>query len=430
MQNDQQNSGSLKDRFEGYGAAPSEGLWDRIEDSLDEKKKRRGIIWWWFGGIAAVLVLAFGMYKLGYKDGAEISQNSEVKIETSEDQNELSNKNSVERNEEYQIVAIDTTIENDSSEEIDPESIQKDQNVEMLVVKEEKNESKLEGDELNLQIIETHIENSPLFDREIEKIRLLPPSKIPFVAIDRVEPVFNPEDFVLDPIQKPERLPIYFGFAVTSRRPISYSMAKLEATPTSMTDFASTGLGGNTVTNSGNTQVGALYNAPEPIVESWVSRTVGLNFYAGKYLSKRFAVQTGLDINYWRFTTQYDAQNIQYARTSLFTLGIPAKVKLDLINKERFHLYSAGGLIVEIPVVERIKTSYYNDVFDYENHLNFGLMGALEFDLGAEFRLKEKLFLNVNPGFRWYFMQRIDATHPLARKNNWFCASLGLRWEI
>ena len=42
--------GSLKDRFENFGSAPSAGLWNAIESSLgDEKKKRRGFFWWWFG---------------------------------------------------------------------------------------------------------------------------------------------------------------------------------------------------------------------------------------------------------------------------------------------------------------------------------------------------------------------------------------------
>src|SRR5687768_7733143 len=62
--------GSLGDKFDGFGAAPTDQLWNSIASSLDQKeKKKRGAFWWWFGGIAASVALLFGIYQLGYQAG-------------------------------------------------------------------------------------------------------------------------------------------------------------------------------------------------------------------------------------------------------------------------------------------------------------------------------------------------------------------------
>ena len=70
MQNNK-HSGSLKDTFQDFGAAPSEPIWDNIADALGEKKKRRFIIWWWFGGLAAVLAISYSTYQIGFQKGED-----------------------------------------------------------------------------------------------------------------------------------------------------------------------------------------------------------------------------------------------------------------------------------------------------------------------------------------------------------------------
>ena len=42
--------GGLGERFEGFGAAPSDQLWGNISAQLDEKNGKKRVVWWWFFG--------------------------------------------------------------------------------------------------------------------------------------------------------------------------------------------------------------------------------------------------------------------------------------------------------------------------------------------------------------------------------------------
>lgn len=70
MQNNDQK-GSLKDTFNNFGAAPTDGLWDAISGKLDEKKKRRFVIWWWSSGLAAVLIIGFTAWNWSQPSGMQ-----------------------------------------------------------------------------------------------------------------------------------------------------------------------------------------------------------------------------------------------------------------------------------------------------------------------------------------------------------------------
>ena len=70
MQNNDQK-GSLKDTFNNFGAAPTDGLWDAISGKLDEKKKRRFAFWWWSSGLAAVLIIGFTAWNWSQPSGIQ-----------------------------------------------------------------------------------------------------------------------------------------------------------------------------------------------------------------------------------------------------------------------------------------------------------------------------------------------------------------------
>ncbi|MES2555235.1 MAG: hypothetical protein V4604_03740 [Bacteroidota bacterium] len=79
MQNNDQK-GSLKDTFNEFGAAPTEGLWNAISDKLDDdKKKRRFAIWWWSTGLAAVLVVGFTVWNWNQPTGTNQQGNTHAK---------------------------------------------------------------------------------------------------------------------------------------------------------------------------------------------------------------------------------------------------------------------------------------------------------------------------------------------------------------
>ncbi len=46
----------FKNQWEDFGSKPSQGLWDRIEETLDEKKKRKPLLIWFYYGLSACFI--------------------------------------------------------------------------------------------------------------------------------------------------------------------------------------------------------------------------------------------------------------------------------------------------------------------------------------------------------------------------------------
>ena len=68
--------GSLHNKFNDFGAAPSENVWSGIEKSLDNKKKKRVVVIWWTTGLAAAFLVLFGI-KSFYKTSSTIETNQQ-----------------------------------------------------------------------------------------------------------------------------------------------------------------------------------------------------------------------------------------------------------------------------------------------------------------------------------------------------------------
>ena len=64
MNNDKQNLDNFfKNTFENFEEFPPEIVWGNIEAQLSKKKKRRVIPFWWnLSGVAALLLISFGVY--------------------------------------------------------------------------------------------------------------------------------------------------------------------------------------------------------------------------------------------------------------------------------------------------------------------------------------------------------------------------------
>src|SRR5687768_8086500 len=108
--------GSLRDKFGGFGAAPTDQLWDSIAASLDQKeKKRRGAFWWWFGGLAAVLVLIFSVYQIGYHFGKQ-----EMEAAESTASNQLTEQNQSNQKTD-ELVVSDTPSMPENTDAVEKE---------------------------------------------------------------------------------------------------------------------------------------------------------------------------------------------------------------------------------------------------------------------------------------------------------------------
>lgn len=44
----------LKDRFDAFRSNPTDGLWNRIESTLDQKPQRKPLFWWMYYGLSLI----------------------------------------------------------------------------------------------------------------------------------------------------------------------------------------------------------------------------------------------------------------------------------------------------------------------------------------------------------------------------------------
>lgn len=85
----------LKDRFEEFGSEPTNDLWDRISNTLDEKNRRKPVFIWIFRSLAGIFILGFLALGIFNKESEKISQNTNESYQ----RHSKSDVNSVNANE-------------------------------------------------------------------------------------------------------------------------------------------------------------------------------------------------------------------------------------------------------------------------------------------------------------------------------------------
>ncbi len=426
MQNSQHN-GSLKDKFQDFGAAPSESLWGDIAGVLDKKKKKRVIIWWWFGGIAATILLSFSMYKIGFDKGAKTVQNevnyTEEKIVSDVDEDGVLSDNNTS------FLEIQ---EEGNSNEVDSSSYE---------FNLDKNENQNNGNSikvplvnpteflLTLSTVNNLMLNAPVVYEPAEQDVVI--DMMEYNAINKIPnrkqiDNWDGDNDSLPEIEHKEEYKWNIGFNASAMESMDWGVQYAMIQPTTVADVNNNS---ELVDNSGIATLESFASPALTIVEKWVSPVYSLDFTANKYFSKRFAFSTGGHLSFRQFTTQYDMFDIQYAKTRVFSLGIPVGLKFDMIHRDNFRFYMRGSVLNEVPLIENIKVSNYSS-FSKSTNLTLGYMGSGQFDSGVEWRMANGIFLNMNLSYRRYFVQSMKSEHPLARRNHWLGGSIGLVWEL
>lgn len=74
----------FKNTFENFEEFPPEIVWGNIEAQLSKKKKRRVVPFWWkFSGVAALLLISFGIYNFYFNDSVTQKTNA-IEVVTKE----------------------------------------------------------------------------------------------------------------------------------------------------------------------------------------------------------------------------------------------------------------------------------------------------------------------------------------------------------
>jgi len=151
-------------------------------------------------------------------------------------------------------------------------------------------------------------------------------------------------------------------------------------------------------------------------------RPLTLRFGVGKQLNNRLSFQTGIDLG-WIQT------NSLISKSSIFTIGVPLKLNLSLIERKRGTFYTDFGLVNELPFFERTQTLGIGSYGLNESKFVSGFLGGTEFGLGFNYILNEKFKFDINSGLKYYYYQGVNSTTPFTSQNAFFTLNAGLIWS-
>ncbi len=454
MQNND-TRGSLGSKFENFGAAPTEGLWGSIADSLEGKKKRRVAIWWWLGA-AAVTIAGVGIV-------LTTMSNDEFTAETS-----ISNPTNNEN-----IIQTDPTMLAEDKNTVDFNE-RKDET--LLESNGANNDPNTNSENLETDLNESAPTNGSLTEREVEVekldkeplntfenkgddlVEMNPPKNNDHQDgdVDRKDPVdkediISPE--VLVSADRLNQLPlrkIAFNYGATSLTPIT-----AQKMPKNRWEM------GITINRFNSIRGGAKYQNAEPTVDTSGSeydilesintnynvrttRPIGLKFYAGYQLSRRFRVVSGISAEYtsYRYTKSFEDAGINSVAPSavvaiipakLTSVGIPIGLEFDFIKRRRFQMGTGVSLLNEFPFLQTYRPDYdVNYVGPQTKVRNFisGYNMGLSMNVNASVYLTDKMRIQASPIVRYYTRQKSTTTLNLQKRDLWFGGSVSMIWKL
>jgi len=438
--------GSLQNKFQDFGAVPSEQLWNSIATNLDEKKKRRGVFWWWFIGAASFVTVLFGVYQLGYNDGAK--ENNTVHIEI-ENQNSHFGYAQCKNNK----IHNETLIENETTSDQNLENLVKKNNDNNLLPKNE-NES-LKNNSINNSAKSSDLKNINTKNKEIEStiiaetVIIRPNSinreastnenflltndvnKIPNSSFPKIEQTYSHPQLMLEPlvqIEKPTpKNHLEIGFNIGTLKGLNTNDQNLVQDP-SLSLFSADNLD---ATNSiEGTGLASFSNLSESQVN--IRRPIQFEFTIERNIKKRGHFQTGLTLGMLFSNNFYSSGGVSSVRSKFLSIGIPLHFNFDLIQRNRFSIYTGIGVNYEVPVFESVKTSYSTSALESVSTKNFtkGYMISTQVNTGIRFQINQNLKLDFRPNLRYYIHQSLKSVYPALERKIWIGASLGLVWEI
>lgn len=399
-----QNKGSLHNKFEGFGTQPSEKLWDSIASNLDQKKKRRAIIFWWLGsGLAAGIIVLFSvLFVNGSNDFSAIK--TTVNQTNHIDENGSSEKNSIVLEDNVQISNSFQDKSNNSTETNIDDFNHVQQNLSETIV----NNTPTKSDDLNIKSQLTIQNTNKGENQDIKKLELVINEREKSV-VDKFKnsiiPQLNIErntEHSLSEIAMPKLKPQWlYSFNIQSQK----GFTLFNETEANFAESASNN-----------------FDLPFTPYAIKTFRPVTLRFGVAKQLKKRLSFQTGIDLG-WIQT------NDIISESSLFTIGIPLKLNLTLIDRKRGAFYADFGLVNEIPMFEitrQMNGGYYNSV---TSKIAGGFLGGTELGLGFNYKINENLKFDVNSGLKWYYYQSVKNVIPPVKQNTFITFKAGVIWN-
>lgn len=440
MSNNKQQ-GSLSEKFQGFGAAPSDALWGSIAAAVDEKKSRKGIFWWWLGsGLAASFLLVYLSFNFFGSDNnlanIHTSENHASSYRTkTENKGQLIHSSSNELNDS--VISINE-IQFNNKEQLDKNQFDQEKSSDLII-------NPLDFENQSIEKLDHSIAKNDLFEQgenvddkhvnlesdsdEEVYVEKLNTSKIDLLAVE----VDYPQILNTDVIKKTSHKPWELGFNLAYYADVNLSFVskKQEVYPTTSADFSESAFISGTQPDVINTTQGLLPPASNviPSTQSSVSRNLNLDFYAGKYLSKRWMFNTGLGFTRSSYKTIYNNGFLLTQLTNISALIVPIGVSFDAVKLPKFKLRTALAFNNEFAFYERFGSEAPSPSYNPKGFIK-GYSASLELALGHVFQLRPRMALNVAPSFRYYLSQNIQSQNYLIKRNQWIGGKIGMIWTL
>lgn len=419
--------GSLSDKFNGFGAAPSDALWNAVEASLDKSEtKKRRFVWWWFAGLAAGISLLFLGYRLGYNNGLQtistINTESNNEIATQQPQSDLSDSINISLHEnriinEDQISSLQTNNNN---------SVNTNNSDENRILKSERD---LNNKEENIKQPENSSSYQLSLMNEPHRINYLPFNQIPFLPNSihaKTQQIGLAETSTITqtpiiPHTKNGHWEISF-FAHHYASEIDMIMAKEDQNLSPSFDAL-------TSENTANNLESFSNNQNE--LDADLKRPFSINLSAGYHFRNRFFVESGLGFNLIKSSRELNDGVNSIINTNYFSLSIPLNLGYNIVQRDRFEWQIKTGIFNEIPFYEKsVQSNFLSVNFNSQKQFTSGYLFGVTGGSVLSFRILSHLNLGMEIGYRRYFYQQFNSINPVLKKNSWLNLGVGLTYSL
>lgn len=398
--------GGLGERFEGFGAPPSDQLWGNISGQLDDKKGKKGAAWWWFfGGLAATITALVLLWPSTFESDHLIEQKD---LTCTENKN-VAYQEIEEPIQETKVDELSNMWGNQSSSQSN------------YIVQTSNSAKKL------LRIDSIVIHNIPEIPWRLEgDVAQIDYPEIDCLLIE--DPYVPPCAGYTSPKYKNRIWEL--GFDIAYWEDFSGPNKDYEIPPNnSLTTNADIGTT-NTINGSLESYSSTFDISPGVLKYGSVNRRINANFNAGRYISNRVMLHSGLGFQRSSYYGYYNEPEYIDVKTSLSSLSIPLKLSVDVMRKYKFKWRFNAGIHNEVSILEKAAVNYSNGGYGSTRNFTTGYFGALQADTEFQFRLRTGLFLTFKPSYRYYFRQAVPSEHLLIRKDHWVGGAIGMAWNF
>ncbi|OIQ31113.1 MAG: hypothetical protein BM555_05400 [Crocinitomix sp. MedPE-SWsnd] len=431
-----QNSkpGGLGEKFEGFGATPSEALWGNIAGALDEKKSKKGFIWWWIGsGLAAVLLVTAVIYNSSNPiENQTAIDSTEIDGPTNYDFRTISHNN-IQTNKLASFGSNDENISEDVENNLENAPQATNQNSDLA--QQKNNNEKVD----QLKPIDTKDAQKTVVTNNDEFAHLIPFSprskvslmnKIPLTSMFGINPKLNHPNLIScgDPggfFDKPWEIGFRVGYYADLNPQV-----QAEYTPNSFNTLDDQNGPPEIIEGSEIGIAESINNTSPTSITGSASKNINIDFTLGKYISPRFTIQSG--INFTRSTYQTDYQSFEKmsAKTNISSFALPIGFGYDLFKRKRYKLRLTAAIDNEFSLYENQNSIYFIGPPESSNGFTKGYSASTDFSIQSQIRLQKGMYLTLSPTYRRYLIQNVNSENLLVQKNNWLGGTIGMIWTL